>query len=316
MEYVGLDKIIKDLNWEVVYEADNIQDVKIYSSEIIRPGLQMVGYYEKYSPERLQIMGSAEWYYYNQLDPVSRYESIDRLFSCPIPCMVLTRDLPVFPELILLAKKHNRSILRTHKVTSKLINQFISYIDLMLAPEATLHGVLVEVYGMGVLIMGKSGVGKSETALDLVIRGHRLVSDDTVDIKKVEEGLRGEAPDLTRHFMEIRGIGILDIERLYGVSAVKHFEYIDLVVELEIWDANKEYDRIGLDEEYMDILDVKVSKVTVPVRPGRNIAMIVEVAARNYRQKGLGYNAAEELNNRIKAKIESRKKVTDKWFLK
>lgn len=308
MEYVGLDKIIKDLNWEVVYEADNIQEVKIYSSEIIRPGLQMVGFYEKYSPERLQIMGSAEWYYYNELDPVSRYESIDKLFSCPIPCMVLTRDLPVFPELIELAKKHNRTILRTHKVTSKLINQFISYIDLLLAPEVTLHGVLIEVYGMGVLIMGKSGVGKSETALDLVIRGHRLVSDDTVDIKKVEEGLRGEAPDLTRHFMEIRGIGILDIERLYGVSAVKPFEYIDLVVELEIWDASKEYDRIGLDEEYMDILDVKVSKVTVPVRPGRNIGMIVEVAARNFRQKGLGYSAAEELNNRIRAKIENRKK--------
>lgn len=308
MEYVGLDKIIKDLNWEVVYEADNIEEVKIYSSEIIRPGLQMVGFYEKYSPERLQIMGSAEWYYYNELDPVSRYESIDKLFSCPIPCMVLTRDLPVFPELIELAKKHNRTILRTHKVTSKLINQFISYIDLLLAPEVTLHGVLIEVYGMGVLIMGKSGVGKSETALDLVIRGHRLVSDDTVDIKKVEEGLRGEAPDLTRHFMEIRGIGILDIERLYGVSAVKPFEYIDLVVELEIWDASKEYDRIGLDEEYMDILDVKVSKVIVPVRPGRNIGMIVEVAARNFRQKGLGYSAAEELNNRIRAKIENRKK--------
>ena len=308
MEYVGLDKITKDLKWEIVYEADNFGEVKIYSSEIIRPGLQMVGYYDKYSPERLQIMGSAEWYYYNELDPVSRYESIDKLFSYPIPCMVLTRDLPVFPELIELAKKHNRTILRTHKVTSKLINQFISYVDLMLAPEVTLHGVLIEVYGMGVLIMGKSGVGKSETALDLVIRGHRLVSDDTVDIKQVEEGLRGEAPDLTRHFMEIRGIGILDIERLYGVSAVKHFEYIDLVVELETWDASKEYDRIGLDEEYMDILDVKVSKVTVQVRPGRNIGMIVEVAARNYRQKGLGYNAAEELNKRIKTKIENRKK--------
>ena len=307
MEYVGLDKIIKDLEWEVVYSADNIEEVKIYSSEIIRPGLQMVGYYEKYSPERLQIMGSAEWYYYNELDSSARYESIDKLFSYPIPCIVLTRDLPVFPELIQLAKKHNRTILRTHKVTSKLINQFISYIDLMLAPEVTLHGVLIEVYGMGVLIMGKSGVGKSETALDLVIRGHRLVSDDSVDIKKVEEGLRGEAPELTRHFMEIRGIGILDIERLYGVSAVKHFEYIDLVVELETWDAGKEYDGIGLDEEYMDILDVKVSKVTVPVRPGRNIGMIVEVAARNFRQKGLGYNAAEELNKRIRVNIENRK---------
>ena len=312
MDYVRLEQIIKDLDWEIVYAADNIDEVKIYSSEIIRPGLQMVGYYDKYSPERLQIMGSAEWYYYNELDSESRYKSIDKLFSYPIPCMVLTRDLPVFPELLELAKKQNRTILRTHKVTSKLINKFISYVDLMLAPEITLHGVLVEVYGMGVLIMGKSGVGKSETALDLVIRGHRLVSDDTVDIKMVEEGLRGEAPDLTRHFMEIRGIGILDIERLYGVSAVKHFEYIDLVVELETWDANKEYDRIGLDEEYMEILDVNVSKVTVPVRPGRNIGMIVEVAARNYRQKGLGYNAAKELNKRIKAKIENRKNGTSK----
>ncbi len=312
MEYVGLDRIVKELKWEVVYKASNFEDVKIYSSEIIRPGLQMVGYYDKYSPERLQIMGSAEWYYYNELDPKRRYQSIDKLFSYPIPCMVLSRDLPVFPELILLAKKHNRTILRTNAVTSKLINQFISFVDLMLAPEITLHGVLIEVYGMGVLIVGKSGVGKSETALDLVIRGHRLVSDDLVDVKKVEEGLRGEAPELTRHFMEIRGIGILDIERLYGVSAVKHFEYIDLVVELETWDAGKEYDRIGLDEDYMEILDMKVTKVTVPVRPGRNIGMIVEVAVRNYRQKGLGYNAAEELNNRIMAKIEDRKKESDK----
>jgi HPr kinase/phosphorylase len=312
MEYVGLDRIVKELKWEVVYKASDFEDVKIYSSEIIRPGLQMVGYYDKYSPERLQIMGSAEWYYYNELDPELRYESIDKLFSYPIPCMVLSRDLPVFPELILLAKKHNRTILRTNAVTSKLINQFISFVDLMLAPEITLNGVLIEVYGMGVLIVGKSGVGKSETALDLVIRGHRLVSDDLVNIKIVEEGLRGEAPELTRHFMEIRGIGILDIERLYGVSAVKHFEYIDLVVELETWDAGKEYDRIGLEEEYMEILDMKVTKVTVPVRPGRNIGMIVEVAVRNYRQKGLGYNAAEELNNKIIAKIHNRKKELDK----
>lgn len=307
MKYVTLNKIIEDLELEVVYLAEGADDVRVYSSEINRPGLPMVGYFEKFVPERIQIMGSAEWHYYDELPYTLRYASIDKFFQYPIPALIVSRNLPIFPEIMELSKKYNRSILRTDKSTSKLIKHIVNHIDLLLAPHTTIHGVLVEVYGMGVLITGKSGIGKSETALDLVMRGHRLIADDSVEIKRVEDDLKGESPELTRHFMEIRGIGILDIERLYGVGAVKHSEFVDLVVELELWDEKIEYDRIGLDEEYIEILDVKVPKVKIPVRPGRNIAMIVEVAARNNRQKKLGYNAAVVLNERIMKEIESRK---------
>lgn len=306
MKYITLDKLIEDLNLEVIYRAKD-STVKIYSAEVSRPGLQMVGYFEKFAPERLQIIGSSEWLYYNELPDTLRYDSIDKIFAYPIPALIFSRNLEVFPEIIELAKKHNRTILRIDKPTSKFINDVINHINIIIAPATSVHGVLMEVYGIGVLITGKSGVGKSETALELLMHGHRLISDDTVEIKKVEEQLRGESPALTRHFMEIRGIGILDVERLYGVGAVKQFEFIDLIVELELWDENKIYDRIGLDEETIEILEVKVPKVTVPLRPGRNIAMIVEVAARNNRQKKLGYNAAQVLNERIMAEIEKRK---------
>ena len=236
-----------------------------------------------------------------------RYDSIDKYFAYPIPALIFSRNLEVFPEIIELAQKYNRTILRSTKPTSNLIMELTNHINYAIAPSTTIHGVLLEVYGIGVLITGKSGIGKSETALELLMRGHRLVSDDTVEIKKVEEQLRGESPALTRHFMEIRGIGILDIERLYGVGAVKQYEFIDLIVELELWDEDKFYDRIGLDEETTEILNVMIPKVTIPLRPGRNIAMIVEVAARNNRQKRLGYNAAQVLNERIMKEIEKRK---------
>lgn len=183
----------------------------------------------------------------------------------------------------------------------------VNHIELLLAPSTTVHGVLVEVFGMGVLITGKSGIGKSETALELVMRGHRLIADDSVDIIRVEDELKGESPKLTRHFMEIRGLGIIDIERLFGVGAVKNSEFIDLVVELELWDEKREYDRVGLDEEFIEILGLEIPKVTIPVRPGRNLAMIIEVATRNNRQKRFGYNAAIALNDRIMKEIENRR---------
>ena len=304
MSYVKLRQIINDMNLEIVHESTDLDDINIYSSEISRPGLQIVGYFEKFVPERIQIIGSAEWHYYNDIPNSLRYDSIDKLFSYPIPAFIISRDLPVFKEIITLAKKHNITILRTKENTSKIINKVLNYIDLQLAPETRVHGVFVEVYGVGVLITGKSGVGKSETALDLVIRGHRLVSDDVVVIKKMEGMLMGKSPEITRHFLEIRGLGILDIERLYGVGSVKNDEFVELVIELELWDESKEYDRVGLDESYTEILGVQVSTATVPVRPGRNVAMIIEVAARNFRQKVLGYNAAYELNERIKRHIE------------
>ena len=308
MDYITLDKLVEDLKLEVIYKASNIEEVKINSNDVNRPGLQLAGYFDRFAYERLQIVGNVEWHYYNSLKEDIRYERLEKLFSYPFPAIVVSRKLPVFPEMIKFAKRYNRTILRTEHSTTKFINDLINHLDYVLAPEATVHGVLIEVYGMGILLMGKSGVGKSETALELIKRGHRLVADDAVEIKKVEEGLRGEAPELIRHFMEIRGIGILDIERLYGVGAVKEDEFIDLVIELEFWDESKEYDRVGLDEDCIEMLGIKVPKLVIPVRPGRNLAMIVEVAARNTRQKKLGYNAAVELNNKIKDKIKHRKK--------
>ena len=304
MNQITLDKLVEDLKLEIIYKATNMEEIKISASEVNRPGLQLAGYFDKFAYERLQIVGNVEWYYCNSLEESLRYERLKRIFLHPFPAMIISRELPVFPEMLKLTMEYNRSILRTDLPTTKFINVLINYLDYALAPETTVHGVLVEVYGMGLLIMGKSGVGKSETALELVKRGHRLVADDVVEIKNVEERLRGEAPDLIRHFMEIRGIGILDIERLYGFGAVKKSEFIDLIVELEFWDESKEYDRVGLDESYTEILGIQVATSTVPVRPGRNVAMIIEVAARNFRQKALGYNAAYELNERIKRHIE------------
>lgn len=300
MEYVKLTKVIEELDLEVVYPSDNMDSIKIYSSEISRPGLQIGGHFNKFVPERIQLLGNAEWYYYQSLPLEDRMKNIEEYFSYDMPAIIFSRDLEIFPELIHLAKKYNRAILRSKKTTSGIINSFTNFINLELSPEVRIYGVFVEVYGVGVLITGKSGVGKSETALDLVIRGHRLISDDTVIVKDIDGKLVGRSPELTRHFMEIRGLGILDIERLYGVGSVKNSEYISVVVELEIWDKYKEYDRIGLDEEFTKILDKEISTVTVPVKPGRNVAMIIEVAVRNFRQKLLGYNAAEELNERIK----------------
>lgn len=306
MNYITLDKIIKDLGLETIFEAKNIEKEKIIASEINRPGLQLAGYMDKFAYDRLQILGNVEWHYCSDLSKDVRYRRFEKIFKYPIPALIISRNMEVFPEIIELGKKYNRTILRTPHSTTKFINILINYLDLELAPETTVHGVLMEVYGMGVLIMGKSGVGKSETALELIKRGHRLVADDVVEIKQVENRLSGEAPGIIRHFMEVRGIGILDIERLYGVGAVKKNEFVDLIIELEFWDENKEYDRVGLDEEYMELLDIKIPKLTIPVRPGRNLAMIVEVAARNTRQKKLGYNAAVELNNKIKSQMNER----------
>lgn len=287
------------MDLEIVHLATDIDEIKMFSSEISRPGLQIAGFYDKFVPERIQIIGSAEFQYLKNLNPESRYEIIKGFLRHPISSLVICRELEVFDEIIILAKKYNRTILKSKETTSKLINRIISYIDIQLAPETRVHGVLVEVYGVGVLITGKSGVGKSETALDLVIRGHRLISDDIVIIKKLDDRLVGQSPELTRHFMEVRGLGIIDIERLYGVGSIKNFENINLVTELELWDNTREYDRLGLDEKYKEMLGVQIPKAVIPVKPGRNVAMIIEVATRNFRQKLLGYNAASELNKRI-----------------
>nr|WP_300006170.1 HPr(Ser) kinase/phosphatase [Tissierella sp.] len=307
MNYVTLKEIIDELGLEIVNASSTIEDTKIHSIEISRPGLQIGGYFNKFVPERIQLIGNAEWHYFESLPLEERTKNMDKYFSYEMPALIFSRDLEVFPEILDMAKKYDTTILRSQRTTASISNKIASYIELELAPETRLHGVFVEVYGVGVMITGKSGVGKSETALDLVIRGHRLISDDTIIIKDIESKLMGRSPEITRHFMEIRGLGILDIERLYGVGSVKNYEYIDIVVELEIWNEETEYDRIGLDESFTKILGLEISTVKIPVRPGRNVAMIVEVAVRNYRQKILGYNAAEELNERIKSKTKEKR---------
>ncbi len=308
MRSITIEKFIKDLKLEVIYMTET-QNIHIETSDVNRPGLQLTGFFENFGYERIQLMGNVEWNYFSKLDDKTKQERINEVFKYPIPAFIISRSLDVFPQIIEAAKKYNRTVLRTDVPTTKLISKIRNYLDDVLAPQMTMHGVLVEVYGMGILLVGKSGVGKSETALELIKRGHRLVADDSVIIKKIdEEMLQGTSPELIRHFMEIRGIGILDIERLYGVGAVKRWEAIDLVIELELWDEKKEYDRVGLDEEYIEILGSKVRKVTIPVKPGRNLAMIVEVAARNTRQKQFGYNAAEELDKKLKNELERKKK--------
>lgn len=299
MKSVSIDKLIEDLNLEVIYRPDN-PDIAITKSDLNRPGIQLTGYLDCFPYKRIQIIGRVEWNYISTLDDKVKEKRIEDIFKHPIPAVIVTRDLEVYPQLIKYARKYNRTILRIDTPTTKFINRLISYLDDVLAPRTTIHGVLLEVFGMGVLLLGKSGVGKSETALELVKRGHRLVADDAVDIKRIGDGLlKGTSPEIIRHFLEIRGVGILDIKRLYGVGAVKSWEAIDLVIEMEFWDDNKEYDRLGLDEQYAEILGVKIPKYIVPVRPGRNLAMIIEVAARNNREKQMGYNAAFELNNKV-----------------
>lgn len=307
MKSVPIDKLIEDLGLEVIHKSDN-PIAEITRSELSRIGLQLVGFFKYFGYKRIQIIGNVEWHFLAGLDKKERASKLDEIFQYPLPAVIFTRNLEIFDEVIDAAIKYNKTILRTDMVTTKFINRLINYLDDALAPKITMHGVLVEVYGMGILITGESGVGKSETALELVKRGHRLIADDAVEIKKVGEDLLiGEAPELIRHFLEIRGLGILDIERLYGIGAVKKWEAIDLVVELEDWDPQKEYDRLGLDDEYIDILGKQVLKLTIPVRPGRNVAMILEVATRNTRQKQYGYSAATELDRRLMQEFEKKK---------
>ncbi len=312
MRSVSIDKLIQDLELEVIHRPNN-PTAQITKAELNRMGLQLVGFFKYFGYKRLQIIGNVEWHFLASLEKNDRASRLDAIFQYPIPAVIVTRNLEIFDEIIAAAEKYDRTILRTDMTTTKFVNRLINYLDDVLAPQITMHGVLVEVYGMGILITGASGVGKSETALELVKRGHRLIADDAVQIKKVGEDLLiGEAPELIRHFLEIRGLGILDIERLYGIGAVKKWEAIDLVVELEEWDSEKEYDRLGLDDEYVDILGNKVVKLTIPVRPGRNIAMILEVATRNTRQKQFGYNAASELDKRFKQEYEKKKQNGNK----
>lgn len=302
---VSLKKLSDELNLKVIYTPREPENVLISNNDINRPGLQLTGFYKYFNTEKIQICGNAEFAYLSSLPDDERRETLTTLMSHRFPALIITKDHVAFPEMLEAAKQYEVPILATSLDTSELMAQIIAFLNLNLAQRITRHGVLIEIYGEGVLIVGESGVGKSETAIELVKRGHRLVADDAVEIKKVSAiSLVGSSPDNIRHFIELRGIGIVNARRLFGMGAVKLTEKIDLVVKLELWDPDRVYDRMGVDSEYTSILGVNVPSMTIPVKPGRNLAVILEVAAMNNRQKKMGYNAAQELLSKLGLEME------------
>ena len=289
---------VSALGLKRVLETD-AKMLPIEVSNVNRPGLQFANYWDFFAYERPQLLGKVEMTYMSQLDESTRRERLTKYFSYPMPCIVICRGYPCFDDMLVLAAAHKVPIYSTKKETTQFELEVINYLRDYLAPRETRHGVLVNVYGTGLLITGNSGVGKSEAALELVKRGHQLVADDVVDIRRVAENrLIGESPELVRHFMEIRGVGIINIATMYGVGAVIRDKTIDMEVHLEMWQADKEYDRLGMTENYTEILGVKVPSLLLPIHPGRNLAVVLEVAARNFRQKQMGYNAVVELTRR------------------
>ena len=293
---VSLTHIINELSLNIAFMPDDPDKILISEKDVNRLGLELTGFFDFFNNARLVIMGRTENSYLSGLNCDERYKILDDIFSYKPPAVIITRNIEPYPELIKAAKKNFIPILRTPETTSSFIANIVEFLDIKLAPRITRHGVLVEVYGEGVFITGNSGVGKSETAIELIQRGHRLVADDAVQIRKLnDKRLKGSAPKNIRHFIELRGVGIINARRIFGMGSIKVTQEIDMVVNLELWDDSKIYDRMGMENEYTEILGVKIPIVTIPVTPGRNLAIIVEVAAMNNRQKKMGYNAAKEL---------------------
>ncbi len=304
MASVKLEKIIERMKLTNFTPELDITKVRVRVPDINRPALQMAGYFEHFEATRLQVIGFVEYSYMEGLPEARQKEIYQKLLGCDIPAIVFCRELAPNELFLKYAIENNVPILGTKKATSAFSAEIIRWLNVQLAPCISIHGVLVDVFGEGVLITGESGIGKSEAALELVKRGHRLVTDDAVEIRKVsDETLVGSAPDVTRHFIELRGIGIIDVKTLYGVSSVKDTQNIDLVIHLEDWNKEKEYDRLGLEEEYIEYLGNKVVCHNIPIRPGRNLAVICESAAINHRQKKMGYNAAQELYRRVQESL-------------
>lgn len=304
MASVKLESIIEKMKLENLTPDIDISKIKITQPDINRPALQLAGYFEHFEATRLQIIGFVEYSYIEGLPIARKKEIYERLLSCEIPAIVFCRELKPDELFTEIAEAHKVPLLMTKKATSAFMAEIIRWLNVKLAPCISVHGVLVDVFGEGVLITGESGIGKSEAALELIKRGHRLVTDDAVEIRKVsDETLVGSAPDITKHFIELRGIGIIDVKTLFGVSSVKDTQNIDLVIRLEDWDKDKEYDRLGLEEEYTEYLGNKVVCHNIPIRPGRNLAVICESAAINHRQKKMGYNAAQELYRRVQESL-------------
>ncbi len=301
---VSVSKLVERLDLKIYTDDIDLKKRKIQSADINRPALQLAGYFQHFESSRVQVIGNVEYFYTKQLREDVKIEIYKELLSYDIPCIIFSRDL--FPDeaFIEIAEKQGIPVLGTSRPTSEFTAELIYELGELLAPCITIHGVLVDVYGEGVLITGESGIGKSEAALELVRRGHRLVSDDVVEISKINDHtLVGTAPDITRNFIELRGIGIVDVKTLYGVECIKEKQEIDLVIKLQEWKKDAEYDRMGLEEEYIEYLGNNVVCHSVPIRPGRNLAVICETAAVNHRQKKMGYNAAQELYRRVQANL-------------
>ena len=293
---IPLSKIIHELQLETAFLPKSADDILIQSRDVVRPGMELNGYHEYFDPNRIAVLGRAEMYMLESLKPERRAMALDSYLSLKPPAVIVARGIDPGKDFMEIAETYHVPVLRTTESTSNVVASLVAYLNVELAPRITRHGVLVEVYGEGILLVGDSGVGKSETAIELIKRGHRLIADDAVEIRRVSsKSLVGQSPENIRHFIELRGIGIINARRIFGMGAVKLQEKIDMCINLEIWDATKVYDRIGMDSEYTEILGIKVPVMTIPVKPGRNLAIIIEVAAMNNRQKKMGYNAAYEL---------------------
>lgn len=297
---IALSQVVEEFHLEVIVRPANYDEIFLTTPELNRPGLPLAGFYEVFEPDRIQLIGNAETLYLKSLEPSTKRLRLQQLVEAKPVAIMYTHNLPVDQALIDRAEKLGIPVLRTKLKTSHVMASMIASLSTALAPRITRHGVLVEVYGEGLLLLGDSGIGKSETAIELVKRGHRLIADDAVEIKRVsDKTLVGSAPEIIRHYIELRGIGLVDVRRIFGIGAVKETERIDLVIQLENWVEGKMYDRMGMDEEKMNILGNDIPAITVPVRPGRNLAIILEIAAMNNRQKKMGYNTAEEFNKRL-----------------
>ncbi len=310
---VCLGKLIEEFNLEVLRGAAGYKERPVSTENVNRPGLELTGFFDYFEPRRLQVLGKVEYTYLQGVDSEARRRCFEQLFAYDIPALIIARGMEPFAECMEMAERFDRTILRTQEITSEFMGSIIAALKVYLAPRITRHGVLVEVYGEGVLLLGDSGVGKSETAIELVKRGHRLIADDAVEIKKV--GIRhlvGSAPEIIRHYIELRGIGVVDVRRLFGMTAVKKEADIDMVINLEPWKEGAMYDRLGLEGQYTSILDVKVPTLTVPVKPGRNLAVIMEVAAANNRNRKMGYNAALEFTQQVNAQFDQSLGAQDK----
>ena len=304
MYSVKISKLVEEFQLENLVPDIILQNKMLTKSEVNRPALQLTGFYEHFDNDRLQIIGRVEYSYLSGLPEDKRKQVLSQLFAFHLPCIVICKDLEPFPEMFEYAKEYNVPFFRTSESTSAFMAEIIRWLKNQLAERVTIHGVLVDIYGEGILIIGESGIGKSETALELIKRGHRLVADDAVEIKKVSHStLIGSSPELIRNFIELRGIGIIDVKELFGVSSVKQSQTIDLVLKMEMWDGKKNYDRLGLTADYMEILGNRLVCNSIPIRPGRNVAVICESAAINHRQKKMGYDSVQVLNERISRNI-------------